>query len=224
MTKIAKAEYYTMVKNASLSNDECVLAQHSQHINPPAMAETNHVAPELVPQKSRLKPLPKPPSSTVWKIKHKTTYKPSSSGRKYANPSHITIYLRKSSFSFCLCKGRNTYTNRKKQTSLAKQCISNLPQPKETVKNKHLTLVLHTKTTQKTPQQKTVIMYDDRTGESGYEFSRIHAYLVNKNFVKDLYHLYLGNLNVHKSPKILVFTKHYKGISSKICEFPVTCF
>lgn len=116
MTKIAKAEYYTTVKNTSLSNVECVLARHSQHcyINPPAMAKTNHVAPELVAQKSRLKPLPKSPSSTIWKIKHETTHKPSSSGRKYANPSHITIHLRKSSFSFCLRKGRNTYTNRKK--------------------------------------------------------------------------------------------------------------
>ena len=50
------------------------------------------------------------------------------------------------------------------------------------------------------------------------------ACLVNRNFIKDLYPLYLGNLNVHKSQIILAFTEHYKGISSKICEFPVTYF
>lgn len=50
------------------------------------------------------------------------------------------------------------------------------------------------------------------------------AYLVNKNFIEGRYHSYLGNLNVHRSQIILAFTKHYKGISSKICEFPVTCF
>ena len=48
--------------------------------------------------------------------------------------------------------------------------------------------------------------------------------LVNKKFIKDLYHLYLGNLNVHKSQIILAFTKHYKGTSRKICEFRIMCF
>lgn len=137
MSKTAKVEPYTMVKNTSLSTDKCVLACQSQHgyINSPATAVTNHAAPELAAQKSKLKPLPKLPSSTIWKTKHKTTYKPSFSGRKYTNP---TVYLHKSSLSFCLCKGRNTYTNWKKQTLLAKQYISDLPPPKETVKNRSI--------------------------------------------------------------------------------------
>lgn len=50
MSKIAKVEYYTTVKSVAIN---CVLASHSQHcyINSPAMAETNHAAPELADTK-----------------------------------------------------------------------------------------------------------------------------------------------------------------------------
>lgn len=62
MSKIAKVEYHTMVKNASLSTDERVLARQSQHchVNSPAKAETNHAGPELAAQKSRLNHSPSP--------------------------------------------------------------------------------------------------------------------------------------------------------------------
>lgn len=62
MSKIAKVEYHTMVKNASLSTDERVLAQQSQHrhVNSPGTAETIRAGPELAAQKSRLNHSPSP--------------------------------------------------------------------------------------------------------------------------------------------------------------------
>lgn len=89
---------YTMIKTTSLSAEQPVLAQDSHHCyigSPPRQRQAVQVA----AYKSRLKPLPK------------SHLLPSGQKTSFSNLSHKTTHLHKSSFSFCLCKGRNNLHN-----------------------------------------------------------------------------------------------------------------
>lgn len=91
MSKIAKVDYYTTIKNASSSADECVLAVVLV-LQPWQRQTMRH--PNWQQRKAD-KPLPKAPSSPIWKAKHRTTHRPSSSaGHAPIWYSHIFIQIK----------------------------------------------------------------------------------------------------------------------------------